>query len=225
MSRFAQFLTIVIGSGLVACTPPEAAPGGRTDSGAVRTPDGTPYAYDRIPLDTTRPPGATIDSVFPMPEMVRRFRAGLPEQQTLDSGATSRQSLAVAFIDALAARDTRTLGRLTLSRAEFAWLYFPNTPHAMRDNGMPPTLLWDQITLASEKGISRSLDRIGGRGPLTLEQLDCPNPPATQGAATVHDGCSVRVKRADGTLFTGRLFGPILEYAGRFKFIGYSNDM
>ncbi|MDZ7632338.1 MAG: hypothetical protein U5K74_13565 [Gemmatimonadaceae bacterium] len=208
---------------LVACARGESP---QADSGSVAvTPEGTPYAYERIPLDTARRPGAVIDSVFPMPEMMRRFRDGLPEVRALHGGAESRRELAERFAAALAARDRATLGQLTLSRAEFAYLYFPNTADAASDNGLPPTLRWDQITLASEKGIARALERVGGRGALTLIQLDCPNPPVSQGPVTLHDGCSIRLKQAEGTEFDGRLFGPIMEYAGTFKFIGYANDM
>ncbi|MES3033427.1 MAG: hypothetical protein V4813_05460 [Gemmatimonadota bacterium] len=205
---------------LIGCSTAEPS---RTDS-ATAPAGGVSYAYDRVPLDTSRRPDAVIDSVFPMPEMLRRFREGLPTLTALDGGATSRQALAEQFVAALAARDTRTLGQLTLSRAEFAWVYFPNSPDAVMPNGLSPQLRWTQITLDSEKGISRALERIGGSA-LTLAALDCPNPPVTTGALALHDGCTVALRRADGTMFRGRLFGPILETGGRFKFAGYSNDM
>lgn len=212
--------------GLAGCGRSDAPRGvPNAETVAVLTPEGTPYAYSRIALDTTRKSGGVIDSVFPMPEMMRRFRVNLPELRALDGGAASRQALATEFVAALSSRDKATLGRLTLSRAEFAWLYFPITPNAARDNGLPPTLMWDQITLASEKGIGRALDRIGGRGALTLERLDCPKPPVTQGPATLHEDCTLVLRNADGAEYKGRLFGPILEYGGRFKFIGYTNDM
>ena len=205
---------------LCGCAGSESAHSDTSASAA----GGVTYAYDRVPLDTTRRAGAVIDSVFPMPEMLRRFRAGLPTLTALDGGATSRPELAQQFVTALAARDTRTLGRLTLSRAEFAWIYFPNSPDALMPNGLSPQLRWTQITLGSEKGISRALDRIGG-GALTLAALDCPNPPVTTGAMALHDACTVALRRADGTMFRGRLFGPIIESNGRFKFVGFSNDM
>ena len=205
---------------LGGCTGSESA---RTDTAAVPA-GGVSYAYDRVPLDTTRRSDAVIDSVFPMPEMLRRFRDGLPALTALDGGASSRQDLALQFVAALSARDTRTLGRLTLSRAEFAWLYFPNTPDALMPNCLSPQLRWTQITLNSEKGISRALERVGG-SPLTLAALDCPNPPVTTGAIALHDACTVALNKTDGTSFRGRLFGPIIESGGRFKFVGYSNDM
>ncbi len=159
-----------------------------------------------------------------MPEMIRRFRAGLPDPKGLVGGADSRRALATQFVAALAAGNRTTLGELTLSRAEFAYLYYPNSRDAGMTNGMPPTLRWDLMTLSSEKGIARAIDRIGGK-PLTLQALDCPNPPATTGTITMHDGCTVRIGLVDGTTFNGRLFGSIIEHAGRFKFAGYNNDM
>jgi hypothetical protein len=209
---------------IVACTAREQ-PATRVDSSrAAVTPEGTPYAYERIALDTTRPPGTIIDSVFPIPEMIRRFRTGLPETSVLSDGEPTRQALVTRFIMALSRKDRSVLGRLTLSRAEFAYLYFPNTPDATNPNGMPPTLRWDGIMRNSEKGATRALSRVGGQS-LTLEALDCPNAPVSSGAMRLHHGCTVRINQADGSVFNGRLFGSIIEIAGRFKFVGYSNDM
>lgn len=217
---FTAALTVLAG-----CAPSDGASrDSAASSAAAVTPGGSPYAYERLPLDTTRIPGATIDSVFPMPEMIRRFRVGLPELSALNGGESSRQALVTAFTAALAAQDARALGTMALSRAEFASLYFPNTPDATRAMGLPPQRKWDQIVLNSEKGIGRALSRLGGT-PLTLQSLDCPNPPITSGPMKLHEGCLVHLRRGDGTAFDGRIFGSIIEYGGRFKFVGYSNDM
>lgn len=205
-----------------ACSKSDSAPID-TVAGSARANTGT-YAYERIPLDTTRIPGATIDSVFPMPEMLRRFRLGLPVVSTLVGGAMSRQELVTQFVAALSISDKAKLGQLTLSRAEFAHIYFPNTPDAMRENGLSPMLRWDQMTLASEKGISRALTRHGGK-PVTLERLDCPNAPVTTGPVTLHSNCTVKLRTENAEPFDGQLFGAIIEHAGRFKFLGYTNDM
>ena len=182
------------------------------------------YAYDRIPLDTTHRDGTTIDSVFPAPEMMRRFRSGLPATAQLTGGAASVEALVTAFVNALATRDRQRLGELTLSRAEFAYLYYPNSPDARGSNGLPPTLRWSQITLATEKGIGRALERIGGVA-RTFEGIDCPAPALNTGEMSLRAGCSVRLRNPDGSILAGRFFGPIVEYAGRYKFVGYANDM
>jgi hypothetical protein len=159
-----------------------------------------------------------------MPEMIRRFRNGLPRTTTLEGGAPSRDSLVRAFVTALAARDTGTLGQLTFSRAEFAFMYVPDAPELQQANGLPPQRLWDQLTLASEKGIGRALDRIGGKA-LTLQRVNCPASPRVLGTLRLQSGCTIQVRSADGADFTGRLFGTIVEHTGRFKFLGYANDM
>ena len=125
---------------------------------------------------------------------------------------------------ALAAGDRLALGRLTLSRAEFAYLYYPASRDARMTNGLPPTLRWDLLTLNSEKGIARALDRIG-RKPMRLGSVNCTDTPVTMGAIRQHDGCTVQLTLADSSAFAGRLFGSIIEHRGRFKFVGYSNDM
>ncbi|MBC7844292.1 MAG: hypothetical protein H7099_18415 [Gemmatimonadaceae bacterium] len=159
-----------------------------------------------------------------MPEMLRRFRAGLPEPAGLAQGAASREELVNRFVAALASADRAALVRLNMTRAEFAYLYFPNSRDAAMPNGMPPSLRWDLISLNSEKGINRAIDRVGNRR-LTLESLDCRKPPLNTGALTMYDGCTVRLLLPDGKSFDGPLFGSIMSYGGRFKFVGYANDM
>jgi hypothetical protein len=194
-------------------------------SGGARAANGTNYAYNRIDLDTMRIPNGIVDSAFQMADAIRRFRKDLPEPNGLENGASSRQALVEMFVAALATRDTKRLGELAMSRAEFAYLYYPLSRDAMAPSGgMPPTLRWDLLTLTSEKGIARALERLGGQ-PLTLVSLDCPNPPGSMGMLVQHDGCTVQLARGDGTLFKGQLFGSILEQGGHFKFIGYVNDM
>lgn len=202
-----------------ACSRSDAGP--RHDTAAVTV---VPYAYERVPLDTAHAPGTIIDSVFPMPEMLRRFRVGLPATSRLAGGAESKRALVERFVAALAARDTATLSQLVMTRAEFAYLYFPNSADAVMPAGLPPQQRWGQLLLHSEQGIARALTRLGGV-PWALSSFDCPVPPVTAGPLRLHDRCTLRMTAANQPPFEGRLFGSILEYAGRFKFAGFSNDM
>lgn len=185
-----------------------------------------PYAYAHLPLDTTRTPGTIIDSVFPMPEMLRRFRDSLPATATLLHAAPTRDALLRSFIAALAASDRVMLGHLALSRAEFAYVYFPNVADTTSDVTLSPQRRWDQLTLNSEKGVRRALTRLGGNA-LTLQSYNCPNAPVVRGTLRMHEGCTVRLTESGtgATAFSGHLFGTIVEQAGRYKFAGYSNDM
>jgi len=207
---------------VAACAPrPDTA---SDSAGATTNASAVPYAYDRVALDTLRAPGAIIDSVFPMPEMLRRFREGLPETPALLHTASTRDALVRSFVAALASSDRSALGQLALSRAEFAYVYFPHVSDTSSDASLPPQREWDQLTLRSEKGIGRAMARLGGAG-LALQSLACPSAPVVRGELTLHQGCTVRIGRSDSTLFSGHLFGTIVEQAGRYKFAGYSNDM
>ena len=221
------FIALILAGGVAACTTTDSRSKAAVAVDTVtswRQPNRVRYAYDRVLLDTSHAPGATIDSVFPMPEMLRRFRSDLPVISSLRNGAPSKQNLVAQFITALATSDRATLSRLTLSRADYAYVYFPNTPDALRENGLTPQRGWDQITLASEKGIGRALTRLGGKA-ATPDALVCADAAVRSGAMTLHTGCTVRLTFSDGAAFNGRLFSSIVEFAGRFKFVGYANDM
>ena len=77
---------------LAACSSGKPATSADSATAAAAT-NGVAYAYNRLPLDTAHAAGTIIDSVFPMPEMIRRFRDGLPELTSLRDGPTSRQAL------------------------------------------------------------------------------------------------------------------------------------
>jgi hypothetical protein len=64
-----------------------------------------------------RQPGDKVDSILPMEEYLRRFRAGLTEPVRFEDGAMGRNALARRFLGAVSARDTAELGRLLLSPA------------------------------------------------------------------------------------------------------------
>ncbi len=220
---FPAQLYLITFAGIAACARDQAADTSQATTAAPST-DGPAYAYNRIALDTARSPGTVIDSALPIAEAIRRFRKDLADPAALVGGAASRTALVEAFVAALSRKDSKALGRLAMSRAEFAYLYYPSSRDATAPNGMPPTVRWDLLTLASEKGIGRALERLGGQ-PLTLVTLACDTAPAKLGELTLHDGCTVRIAKGSGQEFDGVLFGSILELRGRFKFIGYANDM
>jgi hypothetical protein len=181
-------------------------------------------AASQIDFDTMRSPREVFESMRASAEALRRFRIGLPEPDGLAGGAPTRQALGELFVAALSARDTAALGNLLVTRAEFAYLYYPLSRDALSANGMPPDRRWELLELSSQTSVARALSQFGGRA-LTLVSLDCPNAPATIGVLAQHDGCTVHLARGDGSTFNGVLFGPIVEHQGHFKFIGYANDM
>lgn len=164
---------------------------------------------------------AVVDSALTPEEHLRRFREGLEPVRTLEGGASSRDALVEAWADAMERGDTARLVALHLTRAEFAYLYFPESPYAAPPTRTPPDFLWFQFRAGSEKGLNRAVRRLGGR-PLRIDALACA-PPKSHGSSLLHEGCTVRRRTAEGTV-EERLFGTIVEREGRFKFVTYANQ-
>lgn len=137
-----------------------------------------------------------VDSIFPVEEEVRRFKAARRNASTehLTNASDSPEQLIARFRTALQKRDTADLRAMLMNPAEFIDLYYARSVYARPPFKQSPELLWFLTQQTSEKGIKRALDRYGG-APLSpvAEQI--------------------------------RLHGPILHHAGRFKFVSYANDL
>jgi hypothetical protein len=164
-----------------------------------------------------------VDSILPREEALARFRAGLPAVTALAGGASTRDALVQRFATALERADTAVLHGLLLSKAEFAWLYYPTNPQALPPYDLPPGLMWDLLSLGSGKGLRRALRDFGGR-PLAYRGYQCDPEASRQGDNTVSGPCTVTVASGDTTAAV-RLFGLLVERAGRFKFVSYANQL
>lgn len=164
-----------------------------------------------------------VDSILPPKEALRRFRAGLPVVTELGGGAPARDSLVRAFVAAVSARDTVALRDLVVSRAEYAYLFYPSSSAARPPMRQPPDVVWLLLAQGSNKGITRVLDRLGSEEPL-LQSYECVEPARIEGESRFWDDCRVTISTRGGTA-TLRLFGAIAERHGRFKFLGYYNDL
>jgi hypothetical protein len=166
-----------------------------------------------------------IDSALPIATLLHRFRATIPDTPTvLTGGASSPEHLTRALLAALESHDTATVRALVLSRAEFAWLYYPHTIYTRPPYEMGPDLLWLQISGNSEKGVVRLLRRYGG-SPLRLGALLCPDSAQQEGPNTIIAGCRVRFAAADSAARELRIFGSLLNRDGRYKFVSYANEL
>lgn len=166
-----------------------------------------------------------VDSIFPIEEEIRRFRAAIgPEPAALAGGAESREALVEAFVRALEADDLAALEALKLTVEEFAYLYYPHTRFTARPYELAPGLVWMQLENYGSKGLSRARARFAGR-PLGYRGHACPDEPETEGPNRLWSGCVVRGADAAGEPVDLSLFGAILERDGRFKFVGYGNRL
>lgn len=171
-----------------------------------------------------RPADAAADVSVPRAAELTQFRAGLAEPQGLSGGAPSRDALIAAFAGALERRDTAALADLVLSRAEFAWLYYPTNPQARPPYDLAPDLMWFLLRNTSEKGARRLLGERAGV-PLNVVGHRCDPATSREGRNTVTGPCIVRRLTARGDTIEERLFGLILERGGRHKFVSYANKL
>lgn len=205
-----------------ACAGDHGTTSGATGSVAARAAaDTAPTAAE----DTSyrQRPGYVVDSALTHDELLRRFRAGTSRREALEGGASSREALVTQVFEALANRDTAGLRALVVTRDEFAWLVFPSSPLAGPPYNQRPEVAWLLREAASDKGMHRLLRR-SAEAPYRYRSHDCPRAPEIEGRNRVHRGCTVRVRRGAREVEL-RLFGAIVERAGRWKLLGYDNDL
>lgn len=174
------------------------------------------------------PPAGTASGTY-TPDSTRqaqlaRFRDGLPEVRALAGGAPSREALVEAFLAAAEARDTAGLGALVLSRAEFAWLYYPTTQQALPPYDLDPETLWMLTSERGGRGLYKVVEALGGRS-LPYAGHHCDPVASHEGKNTVYGPCLVRLVQAPGDTVEARLFGLVLEREGRWKFVSYANKL
>lgn len=189
-----------------------AADAARADSVALARQDSVSRAQ----------PAYVIDSILPMQEQLRRFRFGLDTVSRLQSPATSSASLVGAFAASLAHADTAALLRLAVSRAEFAWLVYPDSPLSAPPYQQAIDIAWLRHAAASSSGLARLLNRIGGQA-LHLQSWHCAKQPTIEGSNRVWGDCVVTFVVGGAEPATLGLFSSIIERQGRFKILSYAN--
>lgn len=162
-----------------------------------------------------------VDSVVPREVALERFRQQTPRVDTLSDGASSRDELVRRWVKAVETRDTTELSRLLMTRAEFAWLYYPTNPQGLPPYDLGPQLMWFMNVENSNKGLTRMLEDRGGR-PMHFLGYRCEEKTSKEGENEVYGPCLVRRLQAPGDTVEERLFGLVLERRGRWKFVNYS---
>jgi hypothetical protein len=172
---------------------------------------------------STAPNGrAVVDSSLPLDEALQRFRAGLPVASRLSGGALTRESLVRRFVRAVEQRDTAAVRAMVLSRAEFAYLYYPHSAFTREPHKQMAGLVWLFTQVNSSKGITRVFDRLGD-GPLSYRGHRCRARPRRQGPNRLWEDCALQLGDDPGASEV-RLFGSIIERDGQLKFVSYAND-
>jgi hypothetical protein len=171
-------------------------------------------------------PGYVVDSIFPVDEELRRFRATLggDSARAFRGGSTSREALVQRFIRAVVANDTNELRAMAVHGREFADLYYPESPYARPPYHQPPALAWSLIQNPSASGLTKLLRSWGGK-PITYVSHKCGPKVEHDGRTTRYAGCLVRVVDQSGDTTSRLLFGSIVVRDGAFKFLSYTNRL
>ena len=165
-----------------------------------------------------------VDSAIPREEALRRFREGIPPIDSLEGGASSMAGLVQTFVRALEAKDTTTLRRLVLTRREFAWTYYETNPQSLPPYDLEPSLFWFLLEGGNRGGLVKLLESRGGF-PLEYLRFRCGGEPSRQGRNVVHGPCAIVRRTGSGDSVVERIFGPIVERDGRWKFVTYASKL
>lgn len=163
-----------------------------------------------------------VDSILPLEEELRRFTAHSPPHLSLSNGAPSREGLVARWAAAIEARDSTALARLHVTAGEFIGLYYPHSLSAAPPYRQSPSLVWFRMLNTSSRGSVRVMRRHGGV-PFHLRGVRCEEAPTPAGPVRIWSHCLVQ-RLADTTVREQRLFGPIIEHDGRFKFLTYDSE-
>ena len=164
-----------------------------------------------------------VDSILPIAEEIRRFREQVPETPSrLSGGAGSRDELVRRWVHAIESRDSIALRGMLLDAAEYITFYYPESPYTHAPYRQSPGVRWSLITSTSSQGAARVWSRHAGL-PMGFTGYRCNPKPEIMGRNQVWTGCVVEWKNGPehGTI---RLFGPIIERDGEFKFVTYASD-
>lgn len=164
-----------------------------------------------------------VDSVESNVVALERFRADVAPPAQLRDVAATRDELVHQLVDVLARNDTMGIEPLAVNRAEWAYLYYPDSPISRPPYELPPGVAWFQLQGNNRTGALRLLREFGGREP-ALHGYTCPAEPVIEGLNRLWTRCLVEISRAGEAPAAVRLFSSILERDGRFLFLSLAND-
>lgn len=220
-SRATVIVGLLLSGSVAACNPSEREP--RSDIAASTPAVGTLAV---VPAEPTVRPASVIqvDSVLSREEALRRFRAGVgAPPEGLAPAFHSREALVRQLVDVIERADTLGLVPLVLTRAEFAYLYYPTNPLSRPPYDLTPALMWFRLQ-GSNRRAALALMRVRGGTSLGYESHECTRS-AREGANTIWSDCQVVRRLPDGGERSERLFGTIVERDGRYKLVALSNEL
>jgi hypothetical protein len=135
----------------------------------------------------------------------------------------TREAVARAVVDALAARDAERLAALAVSHVEFRKNIWPRLPASRPAIGMPLAYVWEDTSVRSRASLAGILREFGGRR-LRVEAVSFAGEAADYGAFRLHPKTRLTVTDDAGRRSTIRVMGSLLEAAGGWKVFSFVVD-
>ncbi len=202
------------------------------DPGAVRQP--IPDGIDPAMLEwrsdgvliasqdsLVKTPGYVVDSIFPPEEALRRFQAEAAPVTALNGGAGSTDELLRRYWEILRSGDSLALRPYVVNKAEFAYLYFPESNEAA--TGLQPHISWLLYSNNGGRGLSRALT-LAGTETQPVSGTACLDRTQTLGQNTVHGPCGI-VRMLGSRPDTVWIAQHIIERDGIFKLLSFANEL
>jgi len=135
----------------------------------------------------------------------------------------SPEAVAGAVVRGFADRNLEALQELAVTEAEFRLVVWPKLPASRPERNLPFEYVWKDLAAKSEDNLRARLAKWEDRG-FVLVSLLFKGGVTDYGTYKVHRDTELRLRDKDGREETGRLFGSIIEYQGRFKIFSYVVD-
>lgn len=115
------------------------------------------------------------------------------------------------------------LRSLAVTEPEFRDLVWPRLPASRPERNLPIEYVWNDLAAKSDANLRARLGGWQDRG-FALVSLSFRGGTEDYGTFKVHRETILILRDRDAHEQTGRLFGSILEYKGRFKIFSYVVD-
>lgn len=132
--------------------------------------------------------------------------------------AVARQAL-----ERIAAGDREALLSLALGETEFREVVYPALPASRPERNTSADFVWRSLHQKSRNSLTFTLDRYAGR-PLELVAVDFLGETTDYGSYRVHRKTALTVRTPEGRQRVVRLFGSMIERAGRYQIFSFVTD-
>ncbi len=142
---------------------------------------------------------------------------------TLQNTRETPRAVAEAVIAALDDKNIDALTALAVDEEEFRVLVWPQLPAARPERNLTWQYVWQDLSTKSRYHARARQAAWSARGARVV-QVRFDGPVEDHGTYRIHRETVIDLRRPDGQQSTERLFGSMIEQAGRFKVFSYVVD-